>query len=352
MQVKVTAPLRVDIGGGVTDVPDFSRLFGTSIVNVSIDLYSDSAYKTKTSINVGASLDSAGNQLFFNNQVVDLDSPGDFDFLRMMFQSFVLKTSLQAGVTLSINDNLPKGTGLGASAALSIAALAAMDTLKNSDTHTDKATLIKAAHHFETTEQGIQGGFQDYIAACFGGMNYINFTSLNSIEASRTLGQKLPEHIESFLNENMIFVIQQSENISSGSIVEDEIDNFYNDREHLGLSLQAIKQANDNLYKILNSPSHMNPDWKNELACEIKDSWEAQKRLSSLIGRGYMREIEELARPFVYASRGPGAGGNSLFLLTKPDERERLLERLQQYNDKIVTLFGQVNNKGLEILVS
>lgn len=70
------------------------------------------------------------------------------------------------------------------------------------------------------------------------------------------------------------------------------------------------------------------------------------------MGGGHLQTIEELAEPFVYALRGHGAGGNSLFLLTKPTEKERMLEKLQPFNDKVVILFGRVNNKGLEVLVS
>jgi hypothetical protein len=63
-------------------------------------------------------------------------------------------------------------------------------------------------------------------------------------------------------------------------------------------------------------------------------------------------DIEEAIQPFVYSLRGPGAGGNSLFLMAKPSRKDELIEKLHNFEDKVVILYGRVNKRGLEILVS
>lgn len=350
MRVKATLPLRVDIGGGVTDIPQIGAQIGTSIANLAIDLFEDEDCHAKTSIDIEASYNEDGNRLFFNNREIKLGvPPGEHEFLKMMFMSFLGKAQIAQGVTLRISDTLPNGTGLGASAALSLGVLASLYKLKGDDEalHADK--LIKEAHYFETAEQGIQGGFQDYLAAFFGGYNYIDFASLESAElaGSPMLGQQLPRTVEEFLNENMIFIIQRSENISSSVIVEEEVSNFLHNRQLVAPHLQRIKSSNDAINKIL--VDSLGANWCEALAREINLSWEAQKQLSGLVGSNYIRELEEMAKPFVYALRGPGAGGNSLFLLTQPARKAGLIRKLDGLKDKIVVLHGRVNNRGLEL---
>ncbi len=114
--------------------------------------------------------------------------------------------------------------------------------------------------------------------------------------------------------------------------------------------LKDIKHSNEEIHRILNHPSGV--AWLDSLAKEVNLSWDAQKRLSTLVGRGYLKEIEEATQPLVYALRGPGAGGNSLFLMAKPTRRDELIGKLRNFEDKVVILYGRVNKRGLEVLVS
>ena len=41
MIFQISTPLRIDIGGGVTDIPVLKDVFGTSIFNIGIDVYAD-----------------------------------------------------------------------------------------------------------------------------------------------------------------------------------------------------------------------------------------------------------------------------------------------------------------------
>jgi len=353
MRVKATLPLRVDIGGGVTDIPQIGAQIGTSIANLAIDLFEDESCQSKTSISAEAYYNKGRNRLFFSEvEIGSHTSSDEYAFLRMMFASFLKKSQITQGVTLRISDTLPKGTGLGASAALSLCVLASLYKLKGIDEVLNADKLIKDAHYFETTEQGIQGGFQDYIAAYFGGYNYINFASLENTQLSdlSELGQRAPSAVEEFLNENMIFVIQRSENISSSIIVEDEVSNFLHNSQLVAPHLQSIKNSNDVINGVFADP--ISADWQDKLAYEINSSWEAQKRLSTLVGGGYVKELEEMVRPFVYAQRGPGAGGNSLFLLTNPSRKAELIQKLNTLKNKTVVLYGRVNNQGLELSIS
>jgi len=128
------------------------------------------------------------------------------------------------------------------------------------------------------------------------------------------------------------------------------VSNFLRSKRHVAPHLQSIKNSNDIINGVFADP--ISADWQDKLVHEINSSWEAQKRLSTLVGDGYIKELEEMVRPFVHAQRGPGAGGNSLFLLANPSRKAELIQKLNTLKDKIVVLYGRVNNRGLELSIS
>jgi galactokinase/mevalonate kinase-like predicted kinase len=352
--IQATAPLRVDIGGGVTDVPDLGSEVGTAVVNLAIDLYNDSDLRSRKSINSIAyySTDNV-NHVLFNNIELELDAlSGELRFVTQLFTSFIRTRHFNRGVTLKISDTLPKGTGLGGSASLSLSIMTSLSRLCDVKVLSTEE-LVKQAHYFETVEMEVPGGCQDYIAAGFGGLNYIDFSDLpvSRLTDNTALGQKMPESTEAFLNNHMLFIVQRIENIGSGSIVADEIRKFSEDKVRMTGLLDQIKQANVNVYKILTNPN-FNELAVDTLATTIHASWEVQKMLTPLLRRTLLRGLEDLVRPYVYALRGPGAGGNSLFLLTKPNRRQGLLRELEPYKDDLIILYGRINNQGLSVITN
>ena len=81
----------------------------------------------------------------------------------------------------------------------------------------------------------------------------------------------------------------------------------------------------------------------------INESWRLQKNFSNFVGRGCIHAIEEAVQPMVHGLRGPGAGANSLFLFVKPNEKNRVLERLKKFENEVVIFFARVNKNGLHI---
>ena len=111
------APLRIDLAGGWTDVPDFADAEGGAVVNVTIDKW------------VRARRD--GDAITYTHDV-------------------------RAG-------------GLGSSACEHVLA----EALRNPDADLDD--IAEAAFTAECAE-GVRGGRQDQYAACYGGLNFMTFT--------------------------------------------------------------------------------------------------------------------------------------------------------------------------------
>jgi len=353
MKIKTTAPFRLDVGGGVTDIPQLKDYVGTAITNIAIDLYEDAAHQFARSINVETSYSKDNrNHLYFNDVKLNIEINQDdqFTFIKKIFAFFLTNTNHSQGTILKIFSSLPKGTGLGGSAVLSLCIFTSLHILHDKGKKIDTSAIMKKAHRFETTELGIRGGFQDYIGACFGGCNYIDFASLEAVSLldHPNIGMQLAPVVEDFLNENMLFVIQKDNTINSSTIVEDEVKNFLNNKAEVTKQLEDIKESNTVLYDLLKK-SRVDDAFWTTFGDKVNSSWQAQKSLSALVGIGRLHHIEAIAKPFVYGLRGPGAGGNSLFLLAKPNKKSELIKKLHTFNDEITILYGRINNEGIRI---
>ncbi|MBF8249970.1 MAG: kinase protein [Candidatus Levybacteria bacterium] len=91
----------------------------------------------------------------------------DFPFIIIGETLKFLKKSLSDGITLSINSDIPIGSGMGSSAALSVSIAGAIYLLFNKNL--DKEVINEIAYSAEQKKHGFPSG-GDNAASCFGGM--------------------------------------------------------------------------------------------------------------------------------------------------------------------------------------
>ena len=137
--VTATAPARIDLAGGWTDVPPYTTEVGGAVCNVAIELYA------LATVSAAAKAVAPGNEL-----------------LRAAW--------LRAGepaVTVTLSSDIPIGAGLGGSSAAGVALAAALGRWSghNRSPH-DLAELSRST---ETVTLGLAGGCQDHFAAAYGG---------------------------------------------------------------------------------------------------------------------------------------------------------------------------------------
>lgn len=309
---KIYAPLRVDLCGGVTDISNFSSVTGTCITNIALDLFSDEYFKIKCQIYTE----------FKNSQ-------------------------------FKVVNDLPVSTGLGGSAVLIIEYLAGLHKLSsNGDIKNLKfhINILKKAYLYETKNLNIKGGFQDYISAFFGGLNFINFPSINNLNLNKKYLGLIPEiKILNYLNENMLVLILKKNNRNSSEIVTDEINNFKKNNNPFISKLKEIKKCNEEVFKLLMNKGNLE---QRLLKMEklINKSWNFQKQLSNFLGKGLLSDLEFKLKPFTFGLRGPGAGVNSLFLVLKKGKKKKVLSILKKYQDSIYIFHPRINTTGLQII--
>jgi D-glycero-alpha-D-manno-heptose-7-phosphate kinase len=271
----VSAPLRIDLAGGMTDLPVFSQDIGTAIVNLAID----------------------------------------------------------------VPDPLPIGTGLGASSRMSVCKIAAKRGISN------RGQLVIDAYNYEVNELGIEGGFQDFISAAFGGLNYINFNSpdITNLTNNHNLGMKLKPELKDYLNSHMVILLKKSDQISSAAVAEDQIRRYKQSPNKYRPILLAIKKCNQDMFKLITSQGSLS-----KIGQLMTESTRLQKELSPLVASGVVSDWMKRAEPYCYGVRTPGAGANSLFLLVKPDMVDHVLAEFK--SDDIQILFAKVNESGVKIV--
>ena len=342
--LHVTAPPRIDIGGGITDLPEFSKVVGTKIFNIAIDVYEDVRCKNALKIEVTTTPNNRDEpRLFVNNTPIHLESESaNFNLPREVFLRLLASSNKIPSLDVKISNPFPDKTGLGCSAVITLCLARALLHERGGG---ERTYTVTRAHNLETKKLGIRGGFQDYIAAYFGGYNYIDFPSLSeTLIESKTLGLKAPRSIEDDLNKSMVIVVRKQGSRSSSEILDDQANSLLTNRKKTIELLNGMQSHNEKIFKkFFQKGSSLK-----EIGAHVNDSWKLQKQLQAFSQPGVLKDIEKSVQSSVYGLRGLGSGNNSLLLLIKPGSKKDVLRYLQSLNDSALLLYGKVNSVGLQ----
>ncbi len=332
---KVLVPARIDLGGGISDIPEFASTGGTLITNLAIDLFTDDEKTSK--IEIALRFDKSNRiEILLNNQLIR--SP-----INRVALTLIKELGITENFKVNIENKLPHSTGLGISSALNLALAAGFLKIKG---RKKDLNLIKQAYRLEHEIMGVSGGFQDYISAYFGGLNRIDFPDLAKIREEKTLGIRLNPGVENYLNQNMIILVNRKNNQNSDQIVREEIQNFKKSPGMFKPYLEEIKNMNWQIYQLFQYGSG---NFYERLGNLINKSWFLHKKFSKKIVTGRIQLLEEKLRPLVFGLRGPGSGANSLFLLVNPKYKEKLFKLIKPLEDEFLICYAKVNRSGLLI---
>jgi galactokinase/mevalonate kinase-like predicted kinase len=357
--LEVTAPARIDLGGGETDVSYISDVIGTCIVNTGIDTYTDSDYKNPTRISCFSSLldvnDPSSGQFRYNGESTPLDQArqDELSFLRRIINILVEENDLPPNL-IDIKDSLPKGTGLGCSSVLLICLVALAQEIgqQNKGDYKQRAnSVIKTAHSIETVKLGLTGGHQDYVGAYFGRLNCIEFSSVPDVDFTDPAvlcGVAMESEIRKYLSNNLLVAVIKEGNQSSSDILNDQIHNYSLRPTEMKRLLQRMKNANKQMMPLLVEPGKLNQRLE-QLGLIVNYCWDIKKQLSTRVGAGLLSKIEGRIRKQVLGLTGPGAGGNSLAIISREENRAQLIATLGEYSNEITLLFPRINETGIQI---
>ncbi len=163
-----SAPMRVSLAGGGTDLPPFVPGVGGRIVGTAIDLRVRAVVEPFDPGWVRLSLSATGHSFTRRG-----DAPRIRDASVRLLEEALAETSVGDGVRLHVETDLAPGTGLGGSAAAAVAALAALDA--SLGVATEPEALAARAVSVERDGLGILCGAQDQVFAAWGGLLDLRF---------------------------------------------------------------------------------------------------------------------------------------------------------------------------------
>lgn len=286
MKITSFAPARIDIAGAWSDIPPFANRFGGSTFNIAI-----------------------------NEGVEVIRIIGTY----MPFGPEKAPSSIRShGVQEIISQNIPIGSGLGASSSAIVAQTAAYLGKEITDQN-QRLAIAKKAVCVEKAF-GVVGGVQDQYAAAMGGFSLID-SSKRSISHSVI---EVPENTQKAFQERLTLCYTGSQHISS----------------HLHARVWGGLKSG--YTEVINAISCMRDGVPLAISALQKQDWQLlgrcinhQHTLAGQLHPSLIEPVQELVvmvQPFVLGAKccGAGGGGCMIFLSETPEMKEKLRQLLEE----------------------
>lgn len=309
MKVQAIAPLRIDFGGGWSDVADFADSEGGTVVNAAID------------IRVHVDFDLGGQRIRLCAE--DMDERAAFEscsFIRYDGRLDLHKAALNllpvtGGIEVVSRSDAPPGSGLGGSGALDVALLAGLARCREEEFA--PADLAELGFMLESGELGLLGGKQDQYAAALGGFNRLDFgqdgVAITRLDVSPDMAADLGRHTVLVYTGRTHFSSQTHERVWRS---------FHDGDARVVEALRGVRDAAREMGSLLEAGN-----WR-ELASVVEDNWRCQQLLDATMFTPGTREIDAAVRAAgCWGLKATGAGAGGCLVVLCPPDRRRAVAR-------------------------
>ncbi len=300
-------PFRMSFFGGGTDIEAFFREYGGAVLSTTFDKYCFVTvrhlprffdYKTHLTY----------SQTEYISHYEEIQHPAIRNAMKMLDMH---------EIRLTYDADLPAKSGLGTSSSFAVGMLNAFYALKGK--LVSKKRLADEAIYLERELCGEAGGWQDQIAAAYGGFNRINFSS----DGYKVLPIVMDEKRKERLNENLMLFFTGFTRFSSAVHLSNK-QSGSNKIHHL----KEMHCLVDDAERILADESSNLDDFGRLL----DNSWKLKRQMGSKVST---EEIDRLYDKGINAGaiggKLLGAGGGGFLLFYVPQERQKgVLEAMKE----------------------
>lgn len=290
-------PFRMSFFGGGTDMPEFFREHGGAVISTSFDKYCYvNVRHLPPFFDYYTELSYAKTERVVD--VNEIEHPAIREAMKMLDMH---------DIRLTYEADLPARTGLGTSSSFAVGMLNAFYALKGK--YADKKRLSKEAIYLERALCNEAGGWQDQIAAAYGGLNRINFHG-DSFDVQPIIIS--PERKRQ-LNKNLMmfftgFTRFSSEIQQSSKSIEDKTSQLL---DMLAIVDEAEMVLEDK-YSDLDDFGRL-----------LDKSWRLKKQTGNKVSTGSIDELYEKAiTAGALGGKLLGAGGGGFLLFYVPEEKQ------------------------------
>lgn len=166
---RARVPSRIDFLGGGSDAPPFSTEHGGAVLNAGTTRYAT------CTLEVGNHLTGSEIHSLDIDKVVHADSAEELaiDGQLDLIKSAIKRSGLTGRFRMRTEADLPTQSGLGASASIGVAVLAACRLAQGASL--DVREIVGESFAAERIDLGLPGGKQDMCGAAFGGIHMFEF---------------------------------------------------------------------------------------------------------------------------------------------------------------------------------
>lgn len=321
-------PFRMSFFGGGTDIPNYFNQNRGAVISTTFDKY---VYVTVR--HLPRFFDYTTEVIYAKTERVtkinDIEHPMIRNAMKMMGMN---------ELHIAYDADLPARTGLGTSSTFAVGLLNAFYKMKNKDAN--KRELADDAIYLERTLCDEAGGWQDQIAASFGGLNRIDFKDNEYIVTPI----KISKIRKNNLNENLMLFFTGFTRFSA-DIQKSTTASLEEKKKQLEEMLKLVDQA-----QIILEDDNIDLD---EFGRLLDKTWKLKRQTGSEITTG---SIDELYEKGIKAGAlggkllGAGGGGFLLFYVQKDkqDSVRKVLSNLMEVPFKFENQGTQIIHYSLE----
>ena len=300
-------PFRMSFFGGGTDIESFFKDHGGAVLSTTFDKY---CYVTMR--HLPRFFDYSTDLTYSKNEKVksvdEIQHPAIRNAMKMLDMH---------ELRLTYDSDLPARSGLGTSSSFAVGMLNAFYALKGK--YASKEKLAKDAIHLERVLCDEAGGWQDQIAAAYGGLNRIEFDA----NGFRVLPVIISPERKKQLNSNLMMFFTGFTRLSS----DIQKTNLVNQKDKIK-QLEEMHSLVDDAEQILTDKTSD----LNEFGRLLDYTWQLKRQTGSAISTN---RIDELYSKGIEAGAtggkllGAGGGGFLLFYVPK-EKQENVMRAFQE----------------------
>lgn len=302
------APVRLSFGGGGTDLPAYYERHGGAVLSVTIDKY----FYTIVEPAKGGPVEIVSSDYQLHQRIPDMDKANLTDALKIP-KAVLRRYGVHDGVYMALKGDVPTGSGLGLSGAVTVSIVQAVATFTGA-CHS-KAELAEIASEIEIGALGRPIGMQDQYAAAHGGLNFMTFSK----DGVTVEPVALPDGVLTGL-ERRLLLFHTGASRDSASILAGQKKSTEASESGVIAALDALKgQA----FRMRDALAAGDLDGFGRL---LGEAWDFKKHLAKNISNPDIdRYYEAALATGALGGKIAGAGGGGFLLLYCPPERQAAL---------------------------
>ncbi|MBI5797502.1 GHMP kinase [Candidatus Woesearchaeota archaeon] len=334
MRITGRAPIRIEFGGGGTDLPSFSDRYGGCVLNATINKYAYASLKPTHSSEVKLIQTETNESLLFKD-AKDLTFNGDQDLIKAVIK----RMKINYGSEIAFRSEAPPDSGLGNGASASVVMAGLFNYLRY-ENKLNEYEIAETAYETMKYELDIQGGKQAFYSSVFGGFNFIEFlengfTRVNKVKIKKQTIADLEKHLL------LVYVGKKEKQESSQNIIKEQ-EIAYSRPESIS-TLEKLKELAQEMKERLEHNDLTAFAQKMNLAFETK------KKLNPRITNQHIEDTSDLAKKNgAIAARIQGSGGGGHLLILCDWNKEHMVAKALMEKGINSIPFSFVDN-GLEI---